>query len=447
MRNDKLLGFVHTTESSVMSVPISASVAKEARVEYMSNSLPYVSWGAGNNLPFLVTQEIERNEILVRANNFNKSIHVGGGLIYYKEVISGGQIRIERFDDPEIEDWLEENMADYLWKNIVENYETLGMPVTEMLTTTDRNYIARMVCKDTAWCRWEKQNSSSMDVENLYYHADWRMVRNINDLLKISALNSKFPLQDLLSRRAGSNFIFRIPPIENNRFYYPLMNAEVLLNSGTLDIYSDIKRTIRALLKNQSTIIWQIEVFEQYFIGKLGQQEWQKICNDPIKREAEFAKVQSKIDKYLAGADNAGKSLMTGAVYDKQGKPLSGIIVKPLNNAFKDGAWIPDQQQAINDIYAGYEVDPSSVGGFQNKERTMNSGSEKESSFWNSSSTMFTERLVTFMPFYFVARVNGWTKRHKRFRWGVADMNVGLQMNTPKATATSTPDPQNNPPQ
>jgi hypothetical protein len=398
--------------------PAKTKPANPIAEQTIADTKKYVFWGDSNDLPTMVINEMGKNEILYRANEFNKDVHFGGGLSYYREIKKDGQRYIEFFDDAEINDWFEANEAQLLYKALVNDYETLGNVFPEMLLTANRKRIARLFRHDASWCRWAKQDKSSREVKTLFVNSDWSQDKETYTE-DIPALNSRFPLEDLQSRNSGYNFAYRIRPVSNGRYYYEMCNTEVLINSTTLEIQADIKRTMRAMLKNQATILWHIEITEEYLETRYGKTEWLKIKDDTTRKTKALQEVKADIDKYLAGADNAGKTLLSGCYYDKAGNKISGVHISPLKNQIEKGQWIPDQQQLANEIFMGMGVDPSAVGGFSNQNRTMNSGSEKKNSFQISNSTFASDQMITLAPFAFVARYNGWFKRIPGLKFGV----------------------------
>lgn len=383
-----------------------------------SSSQKFVSWGENNDMPSLIAQELGRNAILYRAYEFNQRVHAGEGLSYYKVVVKGGKRYIEFFEDSEIDEWFGENDVNgWLWNALTSDYEATGNIFPELVMNLGRNKIARLFRQDPFMCRWGKQDASKRDVTQLFVHAEFEKFKE-QDATVLDVLNSKMPLEDLLSRKSGFNFVLRVRPVSLGRYYYETSGPEVLINSGTLQISRDIKTTMKSLLKNQATMLWHIEISDEYMEFRYGKNNWLKLSNDKTKREKAFKEIKDEIDKYLAGAENAGKTLLTGCYY-RNGNKQSGVVITPLKNQLEKGAWLPDLQQMISDIYQGMGVDPSSVGGFGNQNRTMNSGSEKKNSFSITESTFSADQAITTSPFMFVAKYNGWLKRIPNLRFGV----------------------------
>lgn len=70
------------------------------------------------------------------------------------------------------------------------------------------------------------------------------------------------------------------------------------------------------------------------------------------------------INKYLAGVDNTGKSLVT-LVKENSSEwcVQSGKIeVVAVDDKLKTGAWVPDSTAADAQIVQGFGIDPSQIG-------------------------------------------------------------------------------------
>lgn len=388
-------------------------------VEKTTGMNPFVEWGTNNLLPVEVMTEFGRNEILFRANEFNKSIHAGAGVEFYLEIRDKTGKFIEYFDDAEIQDFfLENEVNEGLHKSFVEDYENLGNIIPELILSNDRKKIARIFRHDASWGRWEKQDKTKREVFNLYLNADWSKY-NEDETAIVPVLNSRYPLMDLQTRTSGFNFIQRIRPVTSGRYYYEMNNCEVLINSETLEIAADLKRTLRSILKNQATLKWHIEISIEYLEFKYGKAAFEKMKDDPTAYKEALDKAKKEIDDYLVGPENAAKTIITGAVYDRNGNKTPHVTITSLKNQLEKGAWIPDMQQAANSIYQGMGVDASSVGGFGNQNRTMNSGSEKKNSYEISSASFYGDQQITLAPLVFAARYNGWFKKYPNLKFAV----------------------------
>jgi hypothetical protein len=392
----------------------------DVNVEKLTSHDPFVFWGDDNLLPKRVMEEFGKNEILFRANEFNKSVHGGAGVEFYKEVRDKQGKYIEYFEDNEIMDFfLENEVNEGLYKSFVEDYENLGNIAPEHILSADRKKIARIFRHDISWCRWAKQDVKQREVLELYINSDWETFKKEESAI-VPVLNSRFPLMDLERRSSGFNFIQRIRPVTTGRYYFEMCNCEVLMTSDTLAIAADLKRTLRAILKNQATLKWHIEITAEYLEFKYGKTAFNKMQDNPAQYQEAMNTAKEEIDKYLVGPENAAKTMITGCYYDRSGNKIPHIIITPLKNQLEKGAWIPDQEFAANAIYQGMGVDASSVGGFSNQNRTMNSGSEKKNSYEISSATFYGDQQITLAPLVFAARFNGWFKKYPNLKFAVA---------------------------
>lgn len=418
----------HDIEGIVMTVKgvdITDPIKTKAEVQ-QSDSNPYASWGTNNDQPTKILAEIEKNEVVFRANEFNKATHMGNGLIYYKPIIENGVKRVELIQDPEIDDWMEANNINYVMKSIIENYENCGNIFPEFVMSKDRRKIARIQSKDAAWSRWGKQNNDGF-VDKHFYTSDWQNPKKEN-WAETYVLNSFLPMEDLIQNKE-LNVIYRIPPIQTNRFYYDSASVEVLMNSGTLELMNLNAQALKSLMKNQMGAYWHVEITSDYFKWKYGDNEWAKIEANKAKRDGAMKQIRTEIEAYLTGPDSKGKIIITGCMYDRNtGKKIPGITFTSLENKIKQGDWIPELQQYIANIFYGMGVDPSTIG-VGNQGNTMNSGSEKKSAFWNTQATLFNERLITLMPINFISRYNGWFQKGIRFGYADVDTSQPLSEN------------------
>lgn len=402
---------------------------KDLIIEQKFNNRKIILWGDNNLLPQEILEHIEQDEVVYRANEFNKATHFGLGLTYFTERRIKNEIVKEYIEIPEVDDWFEENDIQRLYLEMVNDYESLSNPFTGMVLSKDKSKIARVLRKQAPWCRWGKQADSGK-VESMFYHSDWSETGSENEAVQYDVLSTFDPLNDLLSRSIAKEYIFRLKPIASNRFFYDFASVEVLINSGNFEDKKLTKTALRALLKNQMGALWHIEITEKYLAWKMGKSVQELLEVDAKIKQSEFTKVKAEIDKWLSGPENQGKTLLTLKYLDKDTRTMeSGVIITPLASKLKTGDWIPGMQQYQADTYTAMGVDPSTVG-ISNQKDGMNSGSEKKNAFSNTQATIMIERINTLAPLYFAARFNGWTKKYKGFKLGVMDKEISQPLNS-----------------
>ena len=407
----------------VLSDQLPSGVEKEPKQDLITNGRPFSFWGSNNLLPDSILEEIGKDEVVFRANEFNKATHFGLGLSYCQEQRTKTGIEYDYSAIPEVDDWMEENEAQRLYLELIDDYESLGNIFTGVVLTKNKERIARLLRKEAKWCRWQLRDPITKTVNQMYYNAHWEMYRPDDDIL-YDVLSVFDPVYDLQSRKSAKEYIYRLKPIAAGRFYYDMASVEVLMNSGNLELKQLSKDAYKALLKNQLGALWHIEITERYLQWRVGEDQYEKMKSLPAEKLKAVTAIKAEIDKWLSGPENKGKTLLTMRYMDNTTQKLeSGVIVTPLASKVKQGDWIPSMQQFQAETFYAMGVDPSTIG-ISNQSDGMNSGSEKKNAFYNTQATLFTERINTLTPFYFAARFNGWTKKYKGFKWHVIDTPV-----------------------
>lgn len=404
---------------------------KETIVEKITSSDKFVYWGDDNLLPARILKEIEKDEVVFRSNEFNKATHLGLGLNYgIEEKTKEGIVRTYQ-SIPEVEDWMEENQAQRLSLELIEDYESLGNSIPSMVLSKNRQQIARMIRKQASWCRFAKQDPKTRMVNTMHYNADWESYKAEDDVI-IDVLDINFPIEDLQQRTRAFEFVYRLKPVSAGRYYYDFANVEVLMNSDNFSIRDMLKGFYKSRLKNGLGAAFHIKVTESYLKTRVKQDEQKKLDTDPSFRRTVLNEIKNEVDKWLAGPDNGGK-IVISTLFKEQLKNgyeyVDGIKIEKIDTSLAVEGWLPSIQQIQAQSFLAMGVDPSTIG-LSNQKDGMNSGSEKKNAFYNTQATLHIDRLNTLAPFFFVARFNGWTKKYPGFKWFFEDQPQILHANT-----------------
>lgn len=395
---------------------------KETVIEKVLSSERHVFWGDDNLLPARILKEIEKDEVVFRSNEFNKATHLGLGINYgIEKRTEEGTVRTYQTIS-EVDDWMEENQAQRLALELIEDYESIGNVIPSMVLSKNKKSVARMLRKQATWCRWEKQNPSSRIVEKLFYNADWESHKAADDVI-IDVLDVNFPIEDLQERSRGFEFIYRQKPISANRYYYDFANVEVLMNSDNFAIRDMLKGFYKSRLKNGLGAAFHIKVTESYLKTRVKAEDQKKLETDPSFRRSILNEIKNEVDKWLAGPDNGGK-IVISTLFKEQLKNgyeyVDGIKIDKIDTSLQVDGWLPSIQQIQAQSFLAMGVDPSTIG-LSNAKDGMNSGSEKKNAFYNTQATLHIDRLNTLAPFFFVARFNGWTKKYPGLKFFFED--------------------------
>lgn len=435
-----------TSGISVMTVEGSLTVdpkriPKENLVERLNGNTAWAGWGEDNLLPKRILHEIERDTVIFQSTQFNIASHYGFGLNYYREIRTKDGIEKDYTEIPEVADWIEENDASSVFCELVNDYERLGNRIVSCVLDLGRNKIARLLRKDMSWSRWGKQSQTSKRVEKLYVNSDWEGDANNKYGSEFNVLDVFDPIKHLEQLAAkestGNEFVLRSKMFTTGRYYYEFANPEVIINSGNIEMKDKLKAAYKSLLDNSLGVAYHIHVTEEYCLKQIKSSEESKWKSDPEFRASVQKKIKDKIDKWLTGPANQGKSILTVSYRNDKGELEDGVSITTLDDKIKQDKWLPSMQQYHAESYNAMEVDPSNTG-ISNKNDGMNSGSEKKNAFFNQKATLGVDRLYTLAPFYTVAKYNGWTKNYRGFKWEVMDEFPHLQPDNSKQTKPAT---------
>ena len=415
-----------------------AAPSKEPIVEIIPSTRPYAMWGDDNLAPNHMLKNIEKDTVIFQSSQFNIASHYGSGLTYYTEKRSKFGVDEDYSSISEIDDFIEANDLNTVFCELVHDYEKLGNRIVSFLPNAGRKEIARILRKDAAWSRWEVQDKKSRKVKQLYYNADWERDHNNTNGDTFPVLDVFDPIGDLTKRiKTGNEFVYRNKVFTSGRYYYELANVEVIMNSGNIEMKDKLKAAYKALIDNSLGIAYHITVTNEYCLKQIPKTDYSKWETEPGYRSKVLEKIKEKIDKFLSGVQNQGKSILSVKYRNDKGELEDGIEIKTLDNSIKADKWLPSMQQYHAESYNAMEVDPSNTG-ISNKNDGMNSGSEKKNAFFNNKATLDIDRLYTLMPFYFVARFNGWTKKYPGFKWKVMDHHPEIPAIQPNSTTDNT---------
>ena len=411
---------------------------KDNLIERQTLAQKWAIWGDDNLLPIRILEQVQKDEVVFQSNEFNKASHYGSGLNYFIEERTKEGI-IKNYEAiPEVDDWIEENDANAVFLEMIEDYETIGNWFASIVLNKGRTKAARLLRKQAAWCRWQKQDPSTRLVDKMYYNSNWELAADAY-LQEFKVLNHFDPIKHLETLAKGSantEFIYRTKTFTANRYYYDLANVEVLMNSGNLEMKDMLKAAYKSLTKNSLGVAYHIEVTEEYCKRRVNAADLKKWETDANFRTNILKAIKDEVDKWLTGPSNQGKTMLSMKFLNNRNQTYeSGVTITPLDDKVKQDKWLPSMQQYHAETYNAMGVDPSNTG-ISNKTDGMNSGSEKKNAFFNNKATLGIDRLNTLMPFQFVARFNKWTENYKGFKWEVIDEypHLDLTVNNNKKT-------------
>ena len=135
----------------------------------------------------------------------------------------------------------------------------------------------------------------------------------------------------------------------------------------------------------------------------------------PEERTRIITEKYNKIDQFLTGAGNAGKSIISSHFVDPlSGKEVKDITIEPLVDTQRDGKLLPDSAAADKQIMFSMFLNPAIWGGNllgDGASGGAGSGSDIREAFLVQLMLMEQERRMNLKVFNLVKRYNGWSAR------------------------------------
>jgi len=372
------------------------------------SSSPWSPWGDDNLFPQNVLKDLEKNSIALRALEKRKTVHYGRGIMAYRDKGKdnlGAPIR-ETVTDPEVVDFLRINRLNFQWIDLIGSLEIFANGWVEFILNKGQDRINRVFVKDPAYCRNGKMDADHPTrIPFLYYSAQWDFTPSENDgsLVKIPMFD---PDKYDGRRYQEPQFAYPVFYRSFNKSYYHLSVWNGIRESGWLNIANKVPRLKQAIMKNQMTIKYHIEIPDDYFMNRYPSPDYTR-----EQREAARTRILEEMNDFLSDVENSGKAFLTFTFFNKfKSEYLSGWKINVIDNKLKDDAYLPDSQAANSEILFAIGVDPCLVGsGIPGGSLGAGSGSDKREAFWQLNAEMGIYRQISLEPLYFIRDFNKWS--------------------------------------
>lgn len=365
----------------------------------------WASWGASDDHPELVKKDVEANPVLGSALKLRKAVHYGKGLVLYREEIveETGKMRRRMEKNPEVMALLRNSNHTRTQPGFISDHETFGNIVPVVILNA-KGKIVQINRMQAYQARWQKMDENGV-IGNLYLSANFRYSQSTNKPEVIPALDHLEPMMDLRDRvKNRQGYMFALPTRigEMGQIYYELPAWDGL-REGWLKIVYRIPRLKQALLTNQMRIRYHVQIPFDYYRKRF--KDWDSY--DQEKQDNARKTVHTEINKWLAGEQNAGKTLLTHFETDGiGGKELPGIKITPIQDTFKEGEGLMDASAGNTEVLAAMQVDPILIGVLPGTSQ-QGSGSSKREAFTILQASMSLDREATLYPWRFAMQFNG----------------------------------------
>lgn len=392
---------------------------KEKR-KYTLRNRGWVTWGDDNKFPEHVMTDLRKSTIGKRILSDRAKRHVSKGLCYYTISLDENNVEHKRLlRINEIEDFLEENNVNQVQKGLAEDLETFynAMPYFRLNLKDDA--IAGYGYKKMIHCRMGEMDEGNNHIDKIYHSYLWP---NPTEKQYV-----EIPTYDEINPLKHARFVKPIRySTSDETLYYELAIWDSVRQNGWMEIDQLVPNLKRHIFRNQAVLKYHVKIPYDYWERKYGS-DWAKMS---IKAREKAMNVEmQKMDKFLSGAENSGKSFVSYYGHDPvSGKPYPGFEITAIDNKLKSDDYLPDASAAYAAICFAMGYDPTLIGaGLIDKRSSGGSGSDKRESLTNLQSSMPIDREVSLDPLRLITRINKWNDKYNkeldggRIYWGYLD--------------------------
>lgn len=422
MDKEKIVGIVGGSElltigesgiqAMMTEVPSTTEVYDSSLGQVKSRGVPgrpgefYIANGENDDLPKVLKELIDGDEVTAQCLHFNVTATYGSGLRWDGELNDAAREWLRR---QSVETFLLEQSTDLL---------LYFYTVSVIILSQDGTQINKLVHKESPYIRLAKADAQGR-IPYVYY-ADWYGGRLTKDSVeRIDCLDQRDPLGDLLVRlgkvenpRTGRKeratkvrkfaILTRFPTAGCQ--YYPVPYWTSILRGGSYDEKRLISVGKRAKLRNHTSVKYHVEIERDY---------WDKICreefiSDPEQMKARIKREKENIRKFLSGLENSDKVWISSFYSSPDGREVRDVRISLLDGAKEGGDWSEDVQAAANTICFAFGVHPNMVGAVPGKAQMTTSGTDKRELYTMKQALLTPTKDLLLRSLRLCCAFNGW---------------------------------------
>lgn len=374
---------------------------------YNISPIDITPWGDDNLFPQTVIAELKKTFVPSVLDWKARALY-SGGIVFGKEDDNGNFIRSKRSENPEVWDFFKKSNVKRYAIEAAKDFYWFYNAFPELILSNDRSKIVSLVAQDASYCRWSKQNPKTGLVDYCKINANWELgTANDKQTITRPVIDPYYdPVGNLKARKDSFNYIYPLSYPSPGCSFYQLADWNTMRESGWLDISIAIPKWKKALMKNQISIKYHIQVPDFYWSWKYGK-DWDTMSAD--KRKAARDNELSKFNSFLTGEENAGHSIMTTFRFNEQlNKEYPGWKIEAIDDKVQDGKYIEDSQEASAQMLYMLGVDGTLIGNAPGKGMGAGSGSDKRLAFNIYISLCTSHQDILLEPLAFIRDYNGW---------------------------------------
>lgn len=386
----------------------SGPAPKTALPKDASDTSPFewIPWGDRNLFPQEVVKDTEKSTIIGPAiSKLVKYGYSGGIQAGTRKIVDGKEVFIPIIDKNFENFKRRSNLTLYILEALSDMF-WFGNVFPNLVVNKGEDKIVQLFVEEACYSRWEKPKKNKIDF--CLVSANWDNAEHLkkDTIIKVDVLDQYFDPAYQIKESSAKRFVHPIGFPSPNKFWYQLAPWNGAIASGWLKFSLQIPEFKTAMMKNQLTLKYHLEVNEKYW--PLEYEGWDKF-DEPTKsaKRKEFLK---KFTDNLANTDNVGKAIMTSFKYNERTNEEEHMWkITPIDDKIKSGVYVEDSQEASTHLMNALELDPTLFGAGPGKGFSAGSGSDKNSAYNLLMVALKPIHDLILQPLYVVRDVNGWS--------------------------------------
>lgn len=377
----------------------------------LTDGLRWANWGKDDRFPTTLREKIEQVPMAGQAIYKLIALMYGNSLGYYRNADrQSDNNRIKRAYIPKVEQFLRRNRIPLRW--LVPqfgDYRYYMNCFSEMILSKDKQQITGIYHKSAEHCRRSIQNPDTLYSEYLLYSPSFACGYPEYDKVKRVPIFDWQDEERFLRRLVGYKFAWHSRFETPGAIYYarPFW-VGLFRKNGWVDASIAVPEIVNAMMKNQISLKYQINIPESYFVTRYP--EWNSYTAK--RKDQIFKSLVTTINTMLSGTENAYRSVAFYFQDDVMGgsNSFGKVEIIPIDDKIKRDSWVPSAEKSDAQVVQGLGLHPSQVGlAPEGGKMGAGSGSDQRESY-NTQITINTlDQDIVLEPLNFVAEFNSRT--------------------------------------
>lgn len=381
------------------------------------NGYSIVNYGANNNIPYRLTELVEKNSVMLQNKYFNLLTCYGRGLEYMDVATRGEKKQLPTADKEICRFLLRNNIKKFFAEQIVD-MKYFAFAVCVIILSRDRQRIVKIVHKDACNVRFEEPDDGGR-VEHIFF-ADWDDNSQPENIEMIPLLDENDPVGDLMARTSKEKDelgIFKPDSVKNHKYavvvriptpncrLYPTPYWTGVMRDGWYNIYQLLTNAKVAKLKNGLSLRYHVEVNQEFWVNRARAQGIQEGTAAFTEMKKSFLE---SIKDCLAGSENSDKMVWSEFRTSVDGKELHNLVINTIDTTKAGNEYNDDIAEVSNMLCYDDNVHPNLAGANPGKSQMNNSGSDKRELFTMKQALETMTHDLLLMPHRLIIAYNGW---------------------------------------